>query len=201
MAAMAGDSQANADQSVTVVVARRVRPGAEPQFEEWVSQAVAAASRFPGHQGATLQRPDAASGPDHVLVFRFATLADLRRWEASDERRELLERAATFSEGDPSVRLLTGIEGWFEAPPQASSAPPRHKMALVTWVAIFPLVVGFQTLAGPLLEPLPPIARTLLTTIFLVAAMTYLVMPWLSRLLRGWLYPATRTGDERGGRR
>jgi uncharacterized protein len=183
-----GQGAVSAEKGVTVIVARRVRPGAEADFQAWAAEASAAAAKFPGHMGATLQLPDAASGPEHVLVFRFASLADLRRWEQSDERRHYLERAVELTEGDPNVQLLTGMEGWFVPPPHAVAPPPRYKMAIVTGAAIFPLVVGFNALVAPLLEPLPPIWRTLLATVFLVTAMTYLVMPPLSRLLRGWLY-------------
>ena len=178
------------DESVTVVVARRVRPGAEAAFEQWASEASQAAAIFPGHLGAALQRPNAADGADYVLLFRFASLADLRRWEASDERRHYLALAEPLTEGDPTVRLLTGIEGWLVPPPGATGAPPRYKMALVTGAAIFPLVVVLNALSAALLQGTPPLFRTLLTIAVVVLLMTYVVMPWLSRLLRGWLYPS-----------
>ena len=73
--------------------------------------------------------------------------------------------------------------------------PPRRKMALVTLVAIYPLVL----LSGYALEPalgwMPGPARALVTVALLVVLMTWVVMPWLTRRAYPWLYPETRTRE------
>jgi antibiotic biosynthesis monooxygenase (ABM) superfamily enzyme len=46
-----------------------------------------------------------------------------------------------------------------------------------------------QWLVGPRLVDLPLIARVMLFTLVVVAVMTYLVMPQMTRRLKGWLYP------------
>jgi hypothetical protein len=39
------------------------------------------------------------------------------------------------------TQVLTGLESWFTLPTQPGlPPPPRYKMALVTWVTIFPLI-------------------------------------------------------------
>ena len=45
-----------ADEPVTVLVARRVRPGKEVEFERWASELTRAASHFDGFLGAGLLR-------------------------------------------------------------------------------------------------------------------------------------------------
>ena len=56
---------------VTVLVARRVRPGKENEFERWASELTRAASGFDGFLGAGLLRPGHVGELWHV-VYRFA---------------------------------------------------------------------------------------------------------------------------------
>ncbi|MEO0948227.1 MAG: hypothetical protein AAFY11_08805 [Cyanobacteria bacterium J06641_5] len=65
--------------------------------------------------------------------------------------------------------------------------PPRHKLFLLTWLAIYPLITGIYCLFGSLLEALPLLLRTLLLTGVLVYLMTYFAMPKLKKAFRGWL--------------
>ncbi|NJL42702.1 MAG: hypothetical protein HC856_00630 [Pseudanabaena sp. RU_4_16] len=68
------------------------------------------------------------------------------------------------------------------------NAPPRYKMFLLTWLAIYPLITGIFLLFGNWLSALPLLLRTLLLTGLLVYLMTYIVMPKLMQVFRRWLY-------------
>jgi len=86
--------------------------------------------------------------------------------------------------------FVTGLESWFTLPGEPSIVPPpAHKMALVTWITIFPLITAIVVVTGPLLEELPLAVRLGITTALAVPLMTWVVMPRVTRLLRGWLYP------------
>lgn len=67
------------------------------------------------------------------------------------------------------------------------SQPPRYKVFLLTWLAIYPLITGIFLLLGPWLMQLPLLLRTLLLTGVLVYLMTYIVMPRLMKLFQNWL--------------
>jgi hypothetical protein len=67
--------------------------------------------------------------------------------------------------------------------------PPRYKVFLLTWLAIYPLITGIFLLFGKQLSLLPVPIRTLLLTGVLVYLMTYIVMPWLMAAFHNWLYP------------
>ncbi len=67
--------------------------------------------------------------------------------------------------------------------------PPRYKVFLLTWLAIYPLITGIFLLFGKQLSLLPLPIRTLLLTGVLVYLMTYIVMPWLMAAFHNWLYP------------
>ena len=59
---------------------------------------------------------------------------------------------------------------------QAGSIP-RYKVALVTWVAIYPALTITLGALGPALAPLPLYVRTLVVTALLVPLMVYVLVP------------------------
>ncbi len=77
------------DGAVTVLVARRVVPGKEIEFEKWASELTRAASSFDGFLGAGLLQPGHVGELWHV-VYRFASADELARWEQSQTRSDLL---------------------------------------------------------------------------------------------------------------
>lgn len=85
---------------------------------------------------------------------------------------------------------MTGLETWFTLPSKnGASPPPRYKMVVVTWIAVFPLATLIFMLLQPLLGNAPAVLRTLVFTVIMVSMMTYVVMPRMTRLFSFWLYP------------
>ena len=88
---------------------------------------------------------------------------------------------------------MTGLESWFTLPGQPGLMRPRpYKMALLTWITIFPLITAIVAITGPLLKDLPLAVRLGITTALTVPLMTWVVMPRVTRLLHRWLYPHHR---------
>jgi hypothetical protein len=180
----------HADPPVTVLVARRVKPGAEAAFEAFIHEIIAAAATFPGHLGAVVFRPHAPNDHEYRVIFKFDHMSNLRRWEESDERRALYVRAEALAQGPPDIQRLTGLETWFTLPGQpAIVPPPRYKMMIVSWLGIYPLATLIFLFLGPLLNSLPVYVRPLLMTLIMIPTMTYVVMPQLTKLFARWLYP------------
>jgi uncharacterized protein len=147
---------------------------------------VSAAARY----GATdtIFTPEAATPARRVFVQHFANEEALGAWEESEERNRLVQEAGEFS--TPNVQRATGLETWFKLPGErAIVPPPRWKMLLVTLIGAYPLVVLFSAFVLPSLEGWPLLARAAVLPIVLLSLMTYVVMPRLTQLLRGWLYP------------
>jgi len=88
------------------------------------------------------------------------------------------------------VRVSSGLEPFFTLPGLVLPPPPVWKMAALTWLAIYPLVTTLLYLLGPHLEALPLWGRTLVLTGCMVPVMSYVVMPWLTRRFRRWLFPS-----------
>ena len=174
----------------TTVVRRRVRPGREAAFEEWLKGITRDAVTFPGHLGVGVIRPASRTRPEFIIVFRFDTYENLMAWETSEIRRGWGERVQPLITGETSVQRLTGLEYWFTVPGHPGSAPPpRWKMATVTWLALAPIVMIVQPLLLPVVGPLPWWGQIMVLAGVMVLVMTYLVMPQMTRLFSRWLYP------------
>jgi antibiotic biosynthesis monooxygenase (ABM) superfamily enzyme len=183
------DSIGTDDPPVTAVASRRVKPGREEEFEEWVSGLTAAAGEFPGYLGSNIFRPSRPDDDEYQIVFKFDHASNLERWQNSEERRRWNEKARDLLHEGPRVRVLTGMETWFTLPSKGDPPPPRYKMTIVTWLAVFPLATVMFMLLDPLLGGAPVILRTLVFTGVMVSLMTYVVMPRVTRLFSFWLYP------------
>lgn len=156
-----------------------------------MSGLIQTAMSFEGHLGANVLRPSDPDDPQYRLIFKFNRMSNLRRWEESQELQAWLFRLAKLTQDSSPLQILTGLETWFTLPrSRAMVPPPRYKMALITVLAIFPLVNGLNALLAPVLNQLPPLLGSLISTTILVLLMTYLVMPRITRVFARWLYPS-----------
>lgn len=178
---------------VTVVVRRRIKPGAGPAYEALLDRLTAAARTLPGYLGAEFHRP-AAPGQDYVSVFRFDNVEHLAAFEASELRAGFLAEVAPLSEADAIWQRMTGLEFWFDPPKGTVVAQPSpHRMAVVLVTVVFALVLAINLAIGPLMAGWPLPLRLLLTVALQVGLMTYVIMPRLTRALAPWIYPSTKT--------
>jgi antibiotic biosynthesis monooxygenase (ABM) superfamily enzyme len=69
----------------------------------------------------------------------------------------------------------------------ALTAPPKYKLALVTWTGAYAIITLTLALLGSTMAHWPLALRTLVLSAVMVATLTWLVMPGLTRLLRRWL--------------
>jgi antibiotic biosynthesis monooxygenase (ABM) superfamily enzyme len=187
------------EHAVTVLISRQVKPGCEAEFERLMDQIIAVAATFKGHLGAHLVRPGDEQGVNDTLyhiVLAFDSEDNLKDWQGSPARSLGLAAAAPFIEGQELVRQVSGLAHWFQAPVGPKQvAPPRWKVAVVTWLGIFPTVYLLFLLLGGLLAPwpqLPQLPRLMLLTLLVVGLMTWVVAPQLTRLLKPWLYAAEK---------
>lgn len=66
--------------------------------------------------------------------------------------------------------------------------PKRWKMAVVIWLAIYPLLTVVSLLAGPHIGKIEFIPlRTLVLTVVLVPMMVFVMIPTVQKILKSWL--------------
>jgi antibiotic biosynthesis monooxygenase (ABM) superfamily enzyme len=173
--------------AVHEVIMRAVRPGRELDFEALIVEFFREAAQQPGVLGSYLVRPIIGSQASQYGILRSFNSADDRdAFYRSELYREWNERVAPLVEGAPQRRHLHGLEAFFPTP----AGPPVWKMALLTWLAVNPAVYIFSNLVPMTFGTLPMLAGLLITNVFVVAALTWVLMPILTKLFSGWLKPA-----------
>jgi antibiotic biosynthesis monooxygenase (ABM) superfamily enzyme len=181
---------------VTVSITRHLDPGRENEMVSWIQAGIDLAQRFPGFLGAGWVRPERHSATWHVL-YRFSDAGSLASWDSSHERQWWRDSAGGLGVVESRVERRTGIEGWFDEPRShdvsdlreaaVPASPPRHKQAVVIWLAFFPLSLLVSWVLGHLAPGLPLVPRVLLSTVLMTPVMTYLVLPRMTAALGWWL--------------
>src|SRR6185503_17801268 len=176
---------------VKIVFERHVRPGSDAAFREWSQRFVQAAKRFPGHEGTSVLA--VPYGDSQFVLVRFASAGDLEQWQRSDEYAALIGEADLLGPAGEYSETRTGMETWFTLPgkPMPAKPPANWKMALTTWVGLFPMVVALGYIFRPL--RMPVLLEQAVSTIIPTVMLTWVVMPAFTRRLYRWLYPDTTT--------
>ena len=76
-------------------------------------------------------------------------------------------------------------------------APPRYKMALLTWPGAWGLITLILWQLGPATAAWPLPVRTLVVSVLMVLGLTWVVIPNLTRLFARWLAPSPPAAVER----
>jgi uncharacterized protein len=182
---------------VTTIVRLKPKPGLKNETLDWFHKISDEASQFNGHLGAEIF--EAISDDKHtefVIIIQFDTYENLKIWETSKERAKQIELSKTlFEESKPKIQL-TGLEYWFESSADHKAAtPPKWKMAIMTVAVIFILSNILIPLLTDFFKPLrlPNLINNFFSVIIMVALMTYIVMPFTTKILSGWLFKKKRS--------
>ena len=172
---------------VSVVVRRRVKAGCESAYEELLKGLLADAEKFEGYLGSEVIRP--SSTQDHYdIKVHFDSNNTLRAWVNSKERLRWLDAMKMLAD-EPQISVLSGLETWFTVPAQKHAGPPsRHKMLVLTWLAIYPSVLLFSVLMEQLPYALHPVISVFFVTVLVVPIATYILLPRFTRLFESWLF-------------
>lgn len=172
--------------TVTVLFNRTAKPGKEQAYEAWNKQMIGLSEQQPGHIDTSVIADD---DRQYITLQRFASHQDLQNWLRSPRRLERLKELEDLTEESEEPAELTGIETWFKLPSHSSSAHiPRWKMAIVIFCVIYIFVLLLNIFVLPFLSDLPLPLRAAVFPMIMVPLMTYVVMPRVTKWLRGWLY-------------
>ena len=101
-----------------------------------------------------------------------------------------MNRLGELTEGDPRIEELSGLEGWFTLPEHPGLAkPPKYKMALATFLGVFPVAMGLNLTLGPAIRPWHFVLSSAIFNACVVILLTWVVMPLVTRALHRWLFP------------
>ena len=172
---------------MTVIVRRQAKAGLEAKFETAMQEFIAFTLPFPGNQGIHVLRPSAGGSRESTVINRFADSEARDAFRSSVEYKDWMERLRSLTEEDPNIEEMHGLSGWFTLPGQAK-APTRIKMAVVTYLGVYPLTSVIPSATSQLLPSWHPLAVNLVVSAIVVAALAWIVMPLLTRLFATWLF-------------
>ncbi len=180
------------DQNATAVISHRLREGCLDLYEKWLDEIVPTCKTYPGHLGVIVIRPVPGATATYTVVIRFDTRDHLLAWMGSEDRRRLIERVKPCLADDDKFFVRSGLDFWFTPEGAKAKLPTRWKQFLVTWSAIYPLVL----LAFPVVDsamhqlaiPESHYLRTLIVSCIVVLLMVYVIMPRYTKLVHRWLF-------------
>jgi antibiotic biosynthesis monooxygenase (ABM) superfamily enzyme len=176
---------------ITVSITRIVDPERAKEVAAWARAGQDLLSASPGYLGSGWIRPDPQS-PEWHMLFRFADAESLSVWENSPERAWWVASALGMVEHSP-VQLRTGIEGWFDEPTSIEvitsrpPVPPRWKQMISIFIVFYPLSLATNWVLSGFTSDWALPLRVLLLVVIVSPIMTYLALPFVTRLLRPWL--------------
>ena len=188
-------------QPIHIAIHRTVKPGCEDDFEAAILRFFADAQDNEATLGAQLLRPLPGSDSRTYGIMRsFNSKHDRDRFYTSERFKKWEQAVAPLVESEYARRELAGLEAFFTDPLRAMQ-PPLWKMAVVTWLGVWPSVFAVTSLGGRwLLSDWPFWLAVGIETGLVVALLTWIVMPMLTRLMKPWLIPPNAHGpQERNG--
>jgi antibiotic biosynthesis monooxygenase (ABM) superfamily enzyme len=123
------------DNTATVIIGEKVRPGCEKAFLSWQHGLNSAASHYPGFIAAEISPPTPVQ-PLWTVIYRFDSIANLRAWINSATRQDRLAEGQRYVDGPPTQQIVTGAA----TPPDTlvtavvtHRVPPEHVDEFLDW--------------------------------------------------------------------
>lgn len=178
------------NEPIHVAVVRRVKPGCEAAFEKALHDFVQRSLTLPGQIGVHIIRPAPGSeGREYGIIRGFASREALEAFRTSPEYLAWNQFAVELTEGGGRAEELSGLESWFTLPGQPLRPLPQWKMAVVTFLAVDVVTTLLSVAVGPAIQNWPFLLRNSAFNVLVVACLTWVAMPLLTRVFSGWLQP------------
>ena len=173
-------------QPIHVAITRRIKAGREQEFQTALKEFFALSLGHSGVHGAALIVPPPGSdSTEYGIIRSFASAAERDAFYASALYAEWKKRVAPLSDGEPDTRELHGLEAFFRG--NRTASPPRWKMAIATYLGVVPVIMTLSLTLGALISSWSFVLKNLVFNAFVVALLTWVVMPVITRTLHPWL--------------
>jgi uncharacterized protein len=178
-----------ADEPIHIAITVCVRKPYVAEFERALKDFAGQSLAEPGARGVQcLYPPPDSASTEYGILRSFANAADRDAFYGSACFKNWLARIAPMVEGQSTRRQLYGLEAWFRDPEEPM--PPRWKMALLTWIAAWPVSMSVSLIVVLALgRNIPQILNGALVAAGLVIVLTWVAMPFLVKITHPWLHP------------
>jgi len=175
---------------IHVAITRRVKPGCEAEFQTALREFFQASFAHGGVLGATMIMPPPGSDSREFGILRtFASEKERDDFYAAPIFKAWEKKCEPLTESNSwTHRPLHGLEAWFRSP---SAPPPRWKMAVATFLGVFPVATVLGLVLGPTIKSWHFLLSNAVFNLCVVALLTWVVMPLVTRALHRWLHSET----------
>jgi hypothetical protein len=172
---------------IHVAITRHIRPGHEGEFQQALREFFQTSFAHSGVLGATMLVPPPGSDSREFGILRtFADEKERDNFYASPIFKAWEDRCRPLTESDSwTCRQLHGLEAWFRSP---HNPPPRWKMAVATFLGVFPVAMVLNLILSPAIRSWPFVLSSAVFNLCVVALLTWVVMPLVTWWMRGWLH-------------
>ncbi len=175
---------------VSVVIATKLKPGAEALYRTWEQKVAAVQSKAKGFQGFKFEPPIPGVQDSWLTIIRFDSDTNLQAWMHSEERRALLKESEAFTERHNARVVRTGFDQWFKVA-NGVPKPAVWKMNMLVLLVLYPLVFLFGALVQTPLMTNKGVPYWL--ALFVGQIFSVLVLNWLvarcAQQFAWWLSP------------
>jgi uncharacterized protein len=146
-----------------------VLPGKEIEFQDALRTFVKRSLEEDSTCGAMMVLPPDGKSNEYGVLRSFpdetARLVFYRSKLFQDWERQI----ESLIDGLPASKELHGMEAFFYSGQTAAKAPPhKWKMAMLTWIGVWPSVYFWSSLLQPVIAPLPHIVKSGVVTALVV---------------------------------
>lgn len=177
---------------VATAIVTEVKAGMKGDYWRWEQKIQSAQAKYPGYRGVYLAPPAPGRTDEWTTLLRFDSPASLETWFASEERTKLLAEANQLVKSTHIQNLSSSYPGWFPSDQETGKQPPRWKTAVLVLLSLFPVVLTLRRYFLPLLGGINTTAAIAINSVFSVALVSWVAMPFFVRLFKWWLLPKYR---------
>jgi hypothetical protein len=184
----------------SLVIEHTVPTGRGLSFRVWHAKLTRSAKKFKGYIRTDLYAPirvQSSQGMKWYSIIHFDKPEHLEQWIRSRERESVIGSGSEIFSSYRFMSFATGLEGWFsqvEGSEKLGSGPPAWKQNLAVVLGLYPVVMVQTLLVNSLgfMEEWSLPNSMIVNNLISSSILTWAVMPWVSRLMRFWLLPASQ---------
>ena len=183
------------DEPIHIAITLRVRKTHVAEFERALADFASRSFAETGARGMhCLYPPPGSASTEYGIMRSFASAADRDAFYRTALFEDWLARVEPMVEGRSNRRQLYGLEAWFRDPKEPM--PPRWKMALLTWIAVWFVSMLMRGILAPVLGPnVPQVLEAGLVSASIVVMLTWVAMPFLVKIAHPWLHPGNKSSQ------
>jgi uncharacterized protein len=172
------------NQPITTILKIKFKAGFKEECLQWMVETASIASNFDGFIEKNIC-VSAQTENELLNIFTFSNSELLKVWENSEERIRQTKKGEIFVDAIMQKSQLAGLEFMFPS----SKPPKRWKMVVITVCVIFILLNSLVPVLQQFfsLLHLPVLLKSLCGVVVMVSLMTFLILPFLSKILDRWL--------------